>query len=273
MTVQGLDQKPDAWSEIASHYEATFESLTVQFAERVAELLRIQPGSDVIDIAAGTGAFSLLAARQGARVLATDFAPGMIARLEERISAENLTNIRAAVMDGEALKISDGSFDASVSILGLIFFPDMKQGLREMKRVLRPGGQAAVVCWGDPRNFMLKNLVMDAVKSVVPQFQPPTQPPVWARLTGAESLERHLTDTGFQQVKISTVLGRLPFRKPQEFWDNFVKRMPPLAYLFGQFGADTVGKIGEAFVNELAKLSREGASTVTAEACIGIGVA
>jgi ubiquinone/menaquinone biosynthesis C-methylase UbiE len=273
MQVMSVDQKPDAWSEIASHYEATFESLTLQYAHRVAEVLRIRPGVDVIDIAAGTGAFSLLLARQGANVLATDFAPGMIARLEDRISAENLANIRAAVMDGQALEVPDGSFDISVSILGLIFFPDIKQGFLEMKRVLRPGGRAAVVCWGDPRNFMLKNLVMDAVKTAVPHFQPPTQPPVWARLVGAESLERHLGEAGFRQVNITTVTGYLPVRNPQEFWDNFVKRMPPLAYLFGQFDTACVDKIGQVFIEGLAKVSPDGIPTVTAEACVGLGVA
>ena len=273
MTQLNPDQKPEAWSDIASHYEGSFEALTVQFAERLVSLLDLKRGERVIDIAAGTGAFSLLAARRGAQVLATDFAPGMVARLESRAVAESLTNVTAAVMDGQALEVADESFDVSVSVLGLIFFPDIQKGLREMKRVLRPGGRAAVVCWGNPDNFMLKTLVMRSVMTVVPEFQVPSEPPVWARLSGAEMVARTLDRAGFENSEVVTMTGRLPIHHPEHFWSNFVKSAPPLAYLFGQFDANRVAKIGEVFMDLVVRQSSNRVPELTAEACIGLGVA
>ena len=161
MSALSPDQVPDNWGIIASNYERSFEGLSAQFAAHALRLLDVKPGERVIDVAAGTGAFSLLAARAGAEVLATDFAPGMIARLRERIAAERLTNISAEVMDGQALAVSEASFDASVSVLDLIFFPDITKGVAELRRVLRPGGRTAIVCWNDPENLELFLRLLD----------------------------------------------------------------------------------------------------------------
>ena len=229
MTASNPDQIPDAWSQIASHYEGSFEALSSQFADRAVSLLQLSPGERVIDVAAGTGVFSLLAARQGAKVLATDFAPGMITHLQERIAVRKLTNISTAVMDGQALDVPDQSFDVAASVLGLIFFPDIPKGLSELRRVVRPGGRVALVCWGDPEKFVLKTLVMRSVMTVVPEFQPPSEPPVWARLSGADNLKRTLCQAGFRNVEVQTMTGRLPIDHPERFWSNFVKSVPPLA--------------------------------------------
>ena len=84
MSTLSTDQVSANWSVIVSAYEEAFEGLSSQFAAEVLKLLNLKRGERVIDVAAGTGAFSLLAARAGADVLATDFAPGMVARLRER---------------------------------------------------------------------------------------------------------------------------------------------------------------------------------------------
>ncbi|MFN8549118.1 MAG: hypothetical protein U0527_14400 [Candidatus Eisenbacteria bacterium] len=76
------DQSPEAWGEIAQEYELAFERVSGQYSEQTLDALGISAGERVLDVAAGAGALSLLAARRGATVLATDFAPGMIARHE-----------------------------------------------------------------------------------------------------------------------------------------------------------------------------------------------
>ncbi len=92
------DQIPDGWSRIAEAYEQSFEALTAQLAAHVLHALDIQPGERVLDVATGTGIFARGAAARGARVLATDFAPGMIRRLQQRIHEQQLTGIETAVM-------------------------------------------------------------------------------------------------------------------------------------------------------------------------------
>ncbi|MFX7996903.1 class I SAM-dependent methyltransferase, partial [Acinetobacter baumannii] len=77
--------------------------------------------------------------------LAVDFSPGMVARVAGAGSA----NVEARVMDGQALALPDGGFDAVVSIFGVIMFPDWRKGLAEMARVTRPGGWGIVATWQD----------------------------------------------------------------------------------------------------------------------------
>lgn len=265
------DQVPENWSAIAAAYENSFEALSSQFSADALELLDVKPGERVIDVAAGTGTLGLLAARAGAEVLATDFAEGMVARLRERIAAEGLARISAEVMDGQALAVPDASFDAGASVLGLIFFPDIPRGIAELRRVLRPGGRAAIVCWKDPGNLQLMTLVVRSIRMVVPEFQLPATPPVWARLAGADMLSDRMREGGFRQVEVTTSTRTLRIESPQAFWAGFTSSAPPLAYLFRQLGPDRTAAVGRAYMAALTAASGDGMPTLSAEACIGIG--
>lgn len=138
-------ENPDHWDTAAEHYERTAHPFTVRYAEAALERVALGPISRILDVAAGTGAIALAAARTGAQVLATDFSPGMVAR----IAAAGLPNVEARVMDGQALDLPDGGFDAVFSIFGVIMFPDWRKGLAEMARVTRTGGHGVVATWRD----------------------------------------------------------------------------------------------------------------------------
>ena len=131
------------WDATAAHYERTAHPFTALFAEDALARVELTPASRVLDVATGTGALALAAARSGAQVLATDFAPGMVAR----VAAAGLPNVEARVMDGQALDLPDAAFDAVFSIFGVIMFPDWRKGLAEMARVTRPGGHGVVATW------------------------------------------------------------------------------------------------------------------------------
>jgi SAM-dependent methyltransferase len=130
----------------ASAYEELFvPALFEEWAPRVAEVARIRPGDRVLDVACGTGVLTRMVAARvapGGSVTGLDLDPGMLAvaaRLSPAVAWRQGT--------AESLPFRDGAFDAVVSQFGLMFFPDQPAALREMMRVLTPGGRLAVAVW------------------------------------------------------------------------------------------------------------------------------
>ena len=103
----------------------------------------VKPGSHVLDVAAGAGDQTLdIAERVGPHgyVLATDLSPEILQFAAEQAAAAGHRNVETRVSDGQKLQVEDARFDVVVCRLGLMFFADPLQGLREMVRVLKPGG-------------------------------------------------------------------------------------------------------------------------------------
>ena len=134
-------------SDAATGYQDTLvPALMEEWAPRVAAAAGIRAGDRVLDIACGTGVLTAEAARRAGTtgsVTGLDLSPEMLA-----VAARVHPGLRWKQGSGDALPFPDHSFDAVVSQFGLMFFPDQTAGLREMRRVLVPGGRLAVAVWG-----------------------------------------------------------------------------------------------------------------------------
>jgi ubiquinone/menaquinone biosynthesis C-methylase UbiE len=130
----------------ADVYEEFFvPALFQEWAPRVAEAARLAPGQTVLDVACGTGVLAREAATRvspGGSVTGLDRNEGMLAVARRRAPAIEWRQGRA-----ESLPFAERAFDAVVSQFGLMFFEDRSAALKEMWRVLRPGGRLAVAAW------------------------------------------------------------------------------------------------------------------------------
>ncbi|MBE7180603.1 MAG: class I SAM-dependent methyltransferase [Terriglobus roseus] len=115
-------------------------------AEAFAKGLDLPAGTQVLDVATGTGNLALPIARQGATVTGVDIAPNLLEQARARAEAEHLS-IRFDEGDAEALPYPDGSFDTVVSMFGAMFAPRPERVAAEFARVLRPGGRLAMANW------------------------------------------------------------------------------------------------------------------------------
>ncbi|MDT8282736.1 MAG: class I SAM-dependent methyltransferase [Gammaproteobacteria bacterium] len=267
------DQIPEKWGDIAAAYSNAFEKLTSQFSDYVISRLAPKTGESVLDVAAGTGSFSLAAARLGANVLATDFAAGMVDHIQGRIDEALIHNIKTQVMDGQALDVTDGSYDISVSIVGLIFFPDIDKGFAELKRVLKPGGRCAVVCWDHPETFDMMKLLKRSIEIAVPDFEMPSQTPVWARMVGEQQLIERFRAAGFNDIEVKTINGLLRLDSVADFWSVFIASSPPMISLFSALGKENTERAGEVFVELATDNHQKQIVTLASKACVGVAYA
>ncbi|GAA5116588.1 hypothetical protein GCM10023339_25590 [Alloalcanivorax gelatiniphagus] len=115
---------------------------------------RITGGSAVLDVAAGAGGQTIGAARRAGpsgRVLATDISPTILEHAASVAAEAGLDNVTTLEADGEDLSaLPDGGFDAAISRVGLIYFPDQHRALTETCRVLRPGGRLSCAVYSTP---------------------------------------------------------------------------------------------------------------------------
>jgi ubiquinone/menaquinone biosynthesis C-methylase UbiE len=116
--------------------------------EMMLDLAGVGTGSRVLDVAAGTGDQTLMAAqRVGATgcVLATDISAAMLKLAADTAREAGLTNVETRVMAADNIDLEADSFDAVICQLGLFLFANPVQVLRAMRRVVRPGGKVAVL--------------------------------------------------------------------------------------------------------------------------------
>ena len=126
----------------------------------VRQLEALHPQT-VLDIATGTGDFAILTAKMlhPREVTGADISEGMMEVGRRKVSAEGLSStIRFQREDCLHLSFGDNTFDAVTSAFGIRNFSDLEQGLREMCRVLRPGGQASILELSHPVKFPMKQL-------------------------------------------------------------------------------------------------------------------
>ena len=129
----------DRWAWFYDLAERSNRTVNAAAAARVAELVPV--GARVLDCAAGTGEFSLAAAKRAASVLCTDQSQPMLDRARKKAAKRGLTNIRFALRDVTALSEPDGSFDAVIAANVLHLLPEPETAVRELWRVTAPGGR------------------------------------------------------------------------------------------------------------------------------------
>jgi len=177
-----------------------------QSTETMLDLARIGPGSRVLDVAAGAGEQSLSAARrvgpQG-HVLATDIAPALLEFARTDARAAGLANLETREIDGEALAtLPAASFDAVISRVGLIYFPDQQRALAGMRHALKPGGRVAAIVYSTPDRNAFFSIPVKIIRARA-QLPPPLPGQPGPFSLGAEGvLAGAFTQAGFRDVEV-----------------------------------------------------------------------
>jgi ubiquinone/menaquinone biosynthesis C-methylase UbiE len=235
-----LSDVRDAWELIADGYDRHTTPIAAGMAETVLDHADAGPGQQLLDVASGSGALSLAAARRGLEVTAVDIAPTMIDRLVRRAEAEGLAGVEGRVMDGQALAFADDRFDVVVSQNGVSLFPDLPRGLAEMARVARPGGRVLIAAFGAMHRAEFLGFFLAALQAALPGFVgPPMDPPLAPfQVADPAVLRQRLVDAGLHGVEVSTVVWRMELRSAAHLWEVVASSNPIGARLTASLSAE-----------------------------------
>jgi ubiquinone/menaquinone biosynthesis C-methylase UbiE len=193
-------------------------------ATELAQRCRLQAGSEVLDVAAGTGNFAIAAARLGANVVATDLTPAMIKLGRARSLEEGLT-IEWLEADAEALPFPDERFDVVASVFGAMFAPDPDVAAAELFRVTKRGGLVAMANYG-PKGFLPRFTALMATRGPAP---PPGMP---SPFDWGDTDTLHKRFAGLTaKIEVYPQALTFEFKSPEAGWEFWERTNPPLAAL------------------------------------------
>lgn len=275
MSTQVHEQTQAAWDNIAAGYDQFVTPTHFGIAQEGLRAAGLRPGMRFLDVAAGSGALSLPAARQGAHVTAVDHSTEMLERLKKRAQAERLA-VETRVMDGQALTFEDNSFDLAGSQFGVMLFPDMPRGISELARVTKPGGRVLMTVYGDPRDVEFFHFFVTAIQSIVPGFAGPPldPPPLPFQLQDPEKLRQEMANAGLTDVRVETTTEKLEFVTGDQLWDWLANSNPIVGAVLSNLQLTPAQT--DRVRQELGRMIREragatGRAVLTSPVNIGVG--
>jgi ubiquinone/menaquinone biosynthesis C-methylase UbiE len=267
---------PAAWNRIAPGYDRTNTPTQMWLAGEGLRRVGLHSGMRFLDVAAGSGALSIPAARLGADVVATDQSPVMLELLTARGRQEGLT-VETRVMDGQALELPDNGFDVVGSQFGVMLFPDMPKGIREMARVARTGGAVLLHAYGDPHRIDFLAFLIAALQKVRPTFTgPPMDPPPFEfQLADPKRLRSEFADAGLKNIRVETVIESTEFDSGENLWDWIVSSNPIVECLLRPLNlANDETEVAKQALERMVRdrSGKNGAARLGSPVHIGIGI-
>jgi len=224
------------WDKAAASYESYWADQLLPAQDALMDMASLCSGESVIDIACGTGLVTVRAAQAvGPRgqVLATDLSQAMVNATQNLANAQGLHHIHTVRCGAEDLDCEEASIDVSLCALGLMYVPLPLDSLKEMFRVLRPGGRAVAAVWGERSACGWAEIfpIVDArVESEVC--------PMFFQLGAAGALEVVFRMAGFDNLETRRIDSTLHYdSKEQALGAAFVGG--PVAMAYSRFDEET----------------------------------
>lgn len=258
---------PEPWDLVADGYVEETMPRFEPYAAHAIALADLAPKSWVLDVAAGPGTLSLLAAQAGHRVSAIDFSPAMVERLRKRARERDLT-VEAEVGDGQALPYPTSSFEAAFSMFGLMFFPDRHAGFSELHRVLRPGGRAVVASWTPMDSVPAVGAFMEAMREALPNLPFGAGK---APLGTPDEMREEMERAGFAQVRVEQTAFAEHHPSPSSLWKSFARGGAPCVLLHKRLGEQGFASLAEKTLQGLESKLGTGPLVVNWSANYGVG--
>ncbi|NDJ19464.1 class I SAM-dependent methyltransferase [Myxacorys almedinensis] len=216
---QALARIEAVFNAASDYFDAPALSFWNRFGQRTIDQLSLRSGDCVLDVGCGSGASAIPSAiRVGStgQVLAIDLAESLLQLGRQKAQQQGRHNIEFRAGNFETLGLPDASFDAIACVFGIFFVPDMVAAVRELWRMLRPGGKLAITSWGEKVFEPANRVFWDAIRAerpdLVKQFTP------WDRIREPDLLKALLEEGGATQVEVFAEAATHALETPEDWW-------------------------------------------------------
>jgi SAM-dependent methyltransferase len=260
--------EPGPWNAIAPGYDEEFFAQLPELTEAAIELLAPDREDTVLDVATGPGTLAVRLAPRVHRVVAIDFAEGMIERLRGHVMRAHLHNLEVRLMNGEELLFANGSFDSAISMFGLFLFDDRKRALEELYRVVVPGGRVLISSWATPDQNRVLGVGMEAIRAVLPELPRPQGP---LPTQDPQKCEAELDAAGFERARTQLFKASVKYASVDDYWRGFERGGAPIALLKQRLGEAAFADLVPRVLAELRARCGDGAFSLDCAAIFTLG--
>ncbi len=239
-----IEKQRQQWDGAAPAWEKWDEYLDNNFAfvsYRLVGDARLRRGQQVLDLGCGTGYPAILAAGAvGANgsVTGLDISEEMLALARRRARDHGLDNITFRAGDVSTLGFDAESFDAVLSRFCLMFLPDVPETLREIARVLKPGGYLAASVWSVPDKNPFITIPIKVLSEFMDVPAPEPGTPGIFQLARAGDLIGMAEKAGLKGLAEEEVTARSRFESAGEYLENLMDLAAPLKPLFARLNPE-----------------------------------
>jgi SAM-dependent methyltransferase len=246
------DSAAAGWKE----WSPFFDSAAGHISDRMVDLAGVEPGSRVLDVAAGYGEPALTAARKAGpegRVVATDISAEMLAFGRERAAAAGLGNVEFIESDASSLDFPPASFDAAVSRWGIIFEPDGEAAAERIRGFLEPGARIAISSWGEPDQVPFLSIPMRTTMKRLGVPPPPAGTPGPLSRPTPAAIGGLLEGGGFSNVAVEQDEVIFEFESPEHFTAYVRAIAAPIRAMIEQHAGDAQEEAWDAITQAAAE--------------------
>jgi ubiquinone/menaquinone biosynthesis C-methylase UbiE len=222
---QFKEAQQKSWDSVAAGWQKwwkTIENGAHDLSSHLVELAKINASSKVLDIATGVGEPAITAAKKirggSGHVLGTDISPQMLSIARQRAASFGLQDvIEFKEGDAETISLPSSAFDAVLSRWGLMFLPDLKDGLSNIYKSMVNDGHLAAAVWASPDKVPFLSVSMGTVVKETGKPMPSSDTPGPFKLADQKVLTDALSECGFSDVTVERINVIFTFSSAEEY--------------------------------------------------------
>lgn len=256
------------WDKAALYYETFWQKQLQPAQQLLLQLANLQKGENVIDIACGTGLVSFPAAEmidQSGLLLGTDISDKMVEIATALAIEKKLPQARFERMDAEELKIEAETYDVALCGLGLMYVPEPIKALKEMYRVLKPGGRAIAAVWGPRANCGWAEIFEIVDRRVTSEVCP-----MFFNLGNGDSLQTHFAAAGFKDLGTERINTLLEYSSGEEACGAAFAG-GPVALPYNKFSNEIKEEVHAEYLASIQPFKRGDGYAIPGEFVVAVG--